>query len=417
MPLLVVYNPVSGTSSGKEITEHWVVPLLAQHGIIPDQIVGTQQAGHAGEIVIEFLSQIADGAEATLILVSGDGTLHEIANTLYEKSRHFRNPLMVKLALVPGGTANALHSSLFPPSESSTMLSALHAYLSPSRSMQRLSLAQTILHPSNSKPTEEVVSIISAVVTSTSLHACILHDAEALRASVPGLDRFKIAAAQNATRWFNARLLLRPPLEGGKHGQPDQVLQYDPALERFVSVQGSSTHRTFELAKPFSYMLTTVNVDRLEPAFRITPLQRSLPPSPPTTMDVIVIRPHQDSTISGDSDAEREAFKDKVWSVMSGAYQDGAHITNIYDAEGNIVSGVAGKPVVEYFRVGEWEWIPVRCLTSMTDVELIEEQDEADERAHLVCADGTVLTIPTGGRATSRVLSDEDLGFSMFVYS
>ncbi|KAI0029402.1 ATP-NAD kinase-like domain-containing protein [Vararia minispora EC-137] len=397
MSLLLVYNPVCGSSSGREIAEQEVLPLLAKHGIVPAQVAGTQYAGHAGILVLEFLEKMSPHSDHTIILVSGDGTLHEIINALHERKSSEIPVCTIKLVLVPGGTANALHSSLFPPSPGSeTTLSAVHAYLSSSSSLKPLAIAKTIIQAADdSSSTGGRTSILSAVVTSTSLHACILHDAEALRATVPGLDRFKLAAAQNATRWYNAHLRLLP----STRVQSSPVLQYDALLGRFVAAPNADT--PVELAGPFAYMLSTVNVDRLEPTFRITPLQRTYPPSPPTTMDVVIVRPQRDPSLSGTGDAQRELFKDKVWAVMGGAYQDGVHIAFAYGAEGKVEPASKGQPVVEYFRVGGWEWIP----------------GDDDERAYLVCADGAILTIPTGGKAVSRVLEGQELGFNISVYS
>jgi len=116
--------------------------------------------------------------------------------------------------------------------------------------------------------------VISIVVTSTALHAAILHDSEALRTSVPGTERFKLAAAQNGTTWYRACARLLTPVQ-----------RYDVNADAFVPVSGEEV--TLELQGPFVYFLSTVNVDRLEPLFRIAPLQCALPPPPDAlTMDV-----------------------------------------------------------------------------------------------------------------------------------
>jgi len=180
------------------------------------------------------------------------------------------------------------------------------------------------------------------VVTSTALHAAILHDSEALRASVPGIERFKLAAAQNATTWYRARARLLAPVQ-----------RYDVTAGAFVNVAEEE-----ELLGPFAYFLSTVNVDRLEPHFRIAPLQRALPPPPGAqTMDVLVVRPLRDPSLEGKAgEGERERFKETLWGVLGGAYQDGEHIKARYDSQDGKTDGL---PVVEYFRVRGWEWIPV----------------------------------------------------------
>jgi len=222
------------------------------------------------------------------------------------------------------------------------------------------------------------------VVTSTSLHAAILHDSEALRASVPGIERFKIAAAQNATTWYRARARLLDPVQ-----------RYDVTSGAFVTLAEEQ-----ELLGPFVYFLSTVNVDRLEQHFRISPLQRMLPPPHGTqTMDVLVMRPLRDPSLEGkDGEAERERFKERLWGVLGGAYQDGAHIHARYASPDGKTDG---PPVVEYFRVGGWEWIP----------------EEDDEKAHLLCADGTIFHAQKGGKISSNVLARTAHDLEIAVYA
>jgi hypothetical protein len=219
-----------------------------------------------------------------------------------------------------------------------------------------LTLAHTSISlpvpPNNEKPEGSPASaisdgVISIVVTSTALHAAILHDSEALRASVPGTERFKLAAAQNATTWYRARARLLAPVQ-----------RYDVNADAFVPVSGEED--ALELQGPFAYFLSTVNVDRLEPLFRIAPLQRALPPPPGAlTMDVLVVRPLRDLSLEGKSgQEERERYKERLWAVLGRApYQDGAHIRALYGTQDGKEDGL---PIVEYFRVKGWEWIPVR---------------------------------------------------------
>ena len=351
MPLIVVYNPVSGDRNGAQLATDTILPLLTSHGLTPDKVAATEHAGHAGPLLLSYINGLTPPERAegiTLVLVSGDGTLHEIVNALHGARAEQDGPFpSLRIVLIPGGTANALHATFFPPSSSSSaepaLLSSLLAFLSPSTPrLVPLTLALTTI-PGTAAPPGGVVS---AVVTSTSLHAAILHDSEALRASVPGVERFKMAAAQNATTWYRARARLLGPVQ-----------RYDVAADKFVALEEEEEQR--ELLGPFAYFLSTVNVDRLEPLFRISPLQRTLPPPHGTqTMDVLVVRPLRDPELEGkDGEAERERFKEKVWGVFGRAYQDGAHIHARYASLDGKTDG--GPPVVEYFRVGGWEWIPV----------------------------------------------------------
>ncbi|KAI0259970.1 ATP-NAD kinase-like domain-containing protein [Gloeopeniophorella convolvens] len=374
MPLLVVYNPAAGARTGARLTHDTVLPLLAAHGLPPDLVVATERPQHSGELVLAALARLAPAEPLTLVLVSGDGTLHEIANALHDA----RSAAPLRVALVPGGTANALHASLFPPPADA--LAAVRALVTGAAAVP-LALAHTRVLPPGADPAPEpTASVLSAVVTSTALHASILHDSEALRASVPGIERFKLAAAQNATTWYRARVRLLG----------SSASRYDPASDAFVPLAGEGEGER-ELAGPFAYFLAAINVDRLEPAFRIAPLQRSHPPAPGArTTDVLAVRPLRDPALGGRADEDaRGAFKERLWGVLGGAYEDGAHVRARYaPREGEAV----GAPVVEYFRVEGWEWIP----------------EEDDDKAHLLCADGTIFHVPKGGKVVSAVLGQAD---------
>ena len=351
MPLIVVYNPVCGNRNGTQLTTGTILPLLNSHGLPPDKVAETEYQGHAGILLLSYISGLSPSErtkEITLVLVSGDGTFHEIVNTLHGARAEQDGPFpSLRIVLIPAGTANALHASFFPssaPSDvESKLLSSLLVLLSPTPRLLPLKLAHTTISAPEGTPAPAApTTVLSAVVTSTSLHAAILHDSEALRASVPGIERFKMAAAQNETTWYRARARLLDPVQ-----------RYDVASGAFVAQE-----EPCELLGPFAYFLSTVNVDRLEPQFRIMPLLRSLPPPHEAqTMDIIVVRPLRDPSLEGkDGEAEREKFKKHVWTAIGGAYRDGAHIHARYDSPDGQGDGV---PMVEYLRAGGWEWIPV----------------------------------------------------------
>ncbi|KAJ3558056.1 hypothetical protein NM688_g1134 [Phlebia brevispora] len=385
MPLFVIYNPVCGRGEATRLFNDTVIPLLKEHGREPDKVEVTTHAGHAGDLVIDFL-QSAKGP-VSIVLGSGDGTLHEILYA-FQAARTTGYIGDVNLALVPCGTANALYSSLFPPQSADAqpdVLLSLHMLLSESPSTRPLTLAITSLEAPGG---DEPQSSISAVVTSTALHASILHDSEALRAAHPGIERFKMAAQQNITRWYSASVRFLPPCS-----------IYRATDNQFVPCD------TTDFAGPFVYFLSTVNVDRLEPFFRITPLHAIIPPPArpePPTLDVVVVRPLRDKSIHDNSLDSREQFSRKCMTVLGGAYQDGAHVKMTY-GEGDQVSqggGQGEESVVEYIRCRGWEWVP----------------DSADETAHFVCADGEILHIRPDGKAVCTAVHEVN-GCSFHVYA
>jgi diacylglycerol kinase family enzyme len=186
MPLLVIYNPVCGSQSAKSLTYDHILPLLSQRNATVDAVIETEYAGHAGSIVAGYESE---KEELTVVLVSGDGTLHEIVNHCYTSTRR------VSFVLIPAGTANALYSSLFPPSKDSSTVGdkfqSLRAYLDAKKRTIPLTLSvTTFFFAPDSQKSQEPKSVVSAVVTSTSLHASILYDSEELRKEIPGLQRY-----------------------------------------------------------------------------------------------------------------------------------------------------------------------------------------------------------------------------------
>ena len=317
--------------------------------LLPDYDVGSAVDGHS-----------------TVILGSGDGTVHDIINS------GVRHPLA--LVLVPCGTANALYSSLFPTGD---RLQSLHAFLA-NKPTRPLSIASTSVNGAT--------PVLSVVVVSTALHASILHHSEALRDSHPGLVRFKIAAQQSVNKWYNARVRLSPIPSLGL------VQIYDPTSKAFVALPDHS------LSGPFAYFLSTVNVDRLEPTFTIAPLARAIPP-PPATCDLVIIRPLRHPSIPEDTPNARDAFVPIISDVLGAVYQDGAHVD---------------LSIVEYIRCGGWEWIPV-CFLILLHSQHSDppQKDPDDQDAHLLCTDGAISHIPTHGNATCSI-DPVQHGFSVY---
>ena len=117
MPVIAIYNPVCGDGTAQSFFEDHVLPLLSNHGKNVDKCIPTMYKGHAGQLVLDFVEEQVTGqveADITVILGSGDGTLHEIINHLFSAADKRPDPFpKLHFAIVPCGTANALFSSLF----------------------------------------------------------------------------------------------------------------------------------------------------------------------------------------------------------------------------------------------------------------------------------------------------------------
>lgn len=195
-PLIVIYNPVCGDRTGKLFFEEQILPFLAAQGHEPELVVETTHEGHAGKAASTFVRDHSSEV-VSIVLGSGDGTLHEVVNEIY--SGAVLQNARILIALVPCGTANALYSSLFPPTsppekgEGAAVdykMQSVKALVKGKGALVPLSLAVTQLTSSDSALQEgEGRPLLSAVVTSTALHAAILDTSEALREEHPGLER------------------------------------------------------------------------------------------------------------------------------------------------------------------------------------------------------------------------------------
>ncbi|KAF9459561.1 ATP-NAD kinase-like domain-containing protein [Collybia nuda] len=395
MPLFVLYNPVSGDGTAERFLRDHVVPILSQNGKIVDQVHATQSATHAGQLLINFLESRSLGDdEITVILCSGDGTLHDIVNALQsttsDQSTVDLLTTHLNFVLVPCGTANALYASLFPlkdsdPSDAVYKLQSLHAYIN-----KRLSGATPlVLARTTNMMAQKALSVtIALVVVSTSLHAAILRDSEILRNTMPGVERFKVAARNNVTTWYKSNVNLAP-------GTSMSTVQlYDPKVKAFITHPDSTTNGSkITLKGPFSYFLSTINVDRLEPKFQITSLAKVLPPTE-ISCDVVIVRPLRDPSMDKDNHDSRRLFSPKMWSILESAYQEGRHVDLRYDSKGEISIDGDGPTVVEYIRCGTWEWIP--------------EIGSADLDADVLCSDGAISHIKSGGKVVFSVVNPDE---------
>lgn len=166
------------------------------------------------------------------------------------------------------------------------------------------------------------------------------------------IHRFKVAAHKNGKRWYHATARLLPCSSSA-------VQIWDPVSHSFVDhPESTKVSPVVEFKGPFIYFLSTVNVDRLETEFIITPLAQEVPPAS-NTCDIVIVRPLRDPSIGEEGETGREQFVEKIWGVIGGAYKRGSHIDLRYDHNGHIVNDGDGPLVVEYIRCGGWEWIPV----------------------------------------------------------
>lgn len=94
----VVVNPTSG--SGKGLTDFPLISKLLRDNNIHHEAVFTEHKHHATALTVQAI----DSGYRNIIVVGGDGTLHEVVNGLFIQQRV--DPSEVTIAVISAGTGN-----------------------------------------------------------------------------------------------------------------------------------------------------------------------------------------------------------------------------------------------------------------------------------------------------------------------
>ncbi|QRV86236.1 diacylglycerol kinase catalytic domain-containing protein [Ceratobasidium sp. AG-Ba] len=408
--MLIISNPASGHKKGPKIIEEFVLPLLNKYSI-GFTLKTTNAPGHAGELAKEYTSTLDVTNKAIILVSGGDGTIHEIINALYADLASSNPPPPtgpeLQLILLNSGTANALFHSIYPllatpdvqefvrglfptaDMETISQLQSVIAYIRGANNIRPLTLARNTTFRADGTVSH---CLISVVVASTALHANLLHTSEELRDSMPGVERFTEAAKRNLDKWSHAKVHLKPV------SQESPVQVYEASSDSFAGCSfGQIT-----LDGPFAYFLSTLNVDRLESGFVITPLATRIKPDN-GTMDIVVIRPLRSPQITEDSSQSRQNFAQVLMGSM-GAARSATHLNVRYyhqkDSQETPSASGDGPSLVEYYRCAGWEWVP----------------ENGSKDAAYMCVDGAILELEDGGRATSECIVSLSDGHGIKVF-
>lgn len=290
----VVVSILSGRHKAKEYYNETLKPVLDSHGVV----YSTHET-RSTQTIIEltrslFIVNSIQGVKQTIILLSGDGGVVDIVNTmtsiLNRKSDDVRPPsIFIKpvIVLIPMGTANALAwSSKVSQDPLKVMLEgtpkSLPSFVVRFSPGSKLVVNEGQDREALSDADGEERAIYGAVVSSWGLHASLVAMSDTVEYRKHGLDRFKMAAEQ----------LLR-----NSHRYKGKV-KWRKANGQWTGLPGVE----------HSYILASM-VSNLEEHFQISPATQPLD----GTLRLVSIGPEPAS---------------ELMRLLGLAYQSGQHVTD-----------------------------------------------------------------------------------------
>ncbi len=381
----VIISTFSGTQKAELFYELALKPLLDQLKISPYVVHRTESADTVSHLTRDVIRpRASQGMRQLIILLSGDGGMVDIVNTLFSEQMTTNNAAIPIVALIPMGTGNALYnSSCRPrinqkpsasiaqnPSRESESLSEDKTYglrtlllgtprplptfrvtfSSGSRSVSYSASSTHCQHtPLSSTSPSGTSTLHGCVLTSWCLHASLISLSDAPSYRVHGSSRFSTAA----------KSLLYPPNDSPTHKYKGvvSILHYD---ESGREIWEPSRERDGSLRREHMYILATL-VSNLEEGFTVSPHSEPLD-GKLRVVSIGAVGPEE------------------VVRLLGLAYQGGKHV----DDE----CGLVGYEEVEGLRI-----------------ELEEEDDDDDGVEHesekgrwrRICVDGLIVECPRGG--------------------
>ncbi|KAM9723603.1 sphingosine kinase 2 [Menidia menidia] len=104
--LLLLVNPFSGRGQAMQWCQTYILPMIREANISYN-LIQTERQNHARELIREISLSEWDG----IIIVSGDGLLHEVINGLMERP-DWEQAIKTPVGILPCGSGNALAGSI-----------------------------------------------------------------------------------------------------------------------------------------------------------------------------------------------------------------------------------------------------------------------------------------------------------------
>ncbi|KAK3703813.1 hypothetical protein LTR37_014259 [Vermiconidia calcicola] len=342
----VIISTGSGTGLASEIFSQLVEPLLHHLGLFAGEHFSTHTtdsdtsvAKYTKEVI---LPDANDGVQQSVLLLSGDGGIVDIVNTLLSEKRTkwYTKP---KISLLPLGTGNALTNSSGITGDNTmglrTMLQGTPKQLPLFRATFSPGARLLVNEGREERPLQGEIDgrtvAHGAVVCSWGHHATLVADSDTTEYRKFGAERFKTAAKE----------ALFPSDGSPPHAYKGQVTVRRSGEDDW-EVIGANEH---------GYVLATF-VNQLEAGFTISPASKPLDGK---------LRLVHFGNLNG-----QEAM-----DVMSKAYQEGKH---------------AEDERVNYEEIEA--------------LKIVFEEDEA--RWRRVCIDGKIVRVEKGGWVEVRPIGD-----------
>lgn len=294
----VVVSTGSGTGLASKFWKDLVRPSLAQTGFLakPYQVHETTSESSIAELVeATILPQASNGVAQSILLLSGDGGVVDVVNSLLsgQQTETYKKPI---ITLLPVGTGNALANSAVVGDDTTLGLRTMFVGDPKELPLFRATFSSGArLLVNEGQEERELHSVVDgrpvahgAVVCSWGLHATLVADSDTTEYRKFGAERFKMAGEE----------ALFPSDGSSPHAYKGTVSILRPGRDDWEPVQG----------KEHGYVLATL-VSNLEASFTISPSSQPLDGK---------LRLVRFGHVSGEDAME----------IMKQAYQGGKHVDN-----------------------------------------------------------------------------------------
>ena len=105
-PMLFLINPKSGSGKALSLFNEQVLPILKESGVEFEMVLTTRQ-NHGRELVAKEDVR----RWKAIVIVSGDGLVHEVYNGLFERD-DWAQACQIPVGIIPGGSGNGLAKSV-----------------------------------------------------------------------------------------------------------------------------------------------------------------------------------------------------------------------------------------------------------------------------------------------------------------